>query len=114
MLDEVLKFADVAAPLEVDQGGHCLRREGELFTIPLHRIGLDEVVDEQGDVFTSCLERRDRQRYDTQTVIEVLPELPFVNHLFEVAVGGCQDSGIHGRRFQGTHRLELFLLEYPQ
>ena len=53
-------------------------------------------------------------RQDVQTVIQVLPELPFLHHLPEVLVGGRDHPDIHRNHLFAAQAEHLALLQSPQ
>ena len=55
---------------------------------------LEEVLDEDRDVFPPFPQRRDLERDDLEAVIEVLPESAAFHPLMEVAVGGCDETEV--------------------
>ena len=54
--DHVLQFSDIAGPVVSDQGIHCFRRD--CFDAPVHTAAelLDEIADEQSNVFTPFMQ----------------------------------------------------------
>ena len=68
----------------------------------------------RGNVGAALAQRRDAQRYHVQAVIEIGSELPRLDRLREVSVGGGDDADVHLDRPVAADRLELFLLQHPQ
>ncbi len=62
--------------------------------VVLFRILLEEVLDQQRNVFAALAQRRQIEGDYIQAVEKVLAEFPFLHHLPEVNVGGGNDAHV--------------------
>jgi hypothetical protein len=75
---------------------------------------VDEVLDQERDVFLALAERRKLELHHLDAVVEVLSECSALHHGCEVAVGRRDDPHVGVFRSRGAERLELPLLEHAQ
>jgi hypothetical protein len=75
---------------------------------------VQEYLRQQRYVFAALAQRRDYDAVYVQAVKQVLAELAFAHHLFQVAVGGGHDAHVHLAHLVAADRRELALLQHPQ
>ena len=75
-LHDVAQFPHVALPLGVDQHGHRVGAEAHVFAAVLLGELLEEVVGQQSHVAAALAKRRDVQRHDLESVVQVAAKLP--------------------------------------
>ena len=113
-LDHVLQFADVARPVILRQ-----RRRG-LF-LDVHDVAVvslvvvfEEVAHQLWNILPTGPQRRQVDRHDVETVVEVLAEV-FLRHLIEqFAVARRDHSRVDADRLGVAHPLKLAFLQNPQ
>src|SRR5438445_1373864 len=106
-LDDVLQLAHVAGPAVGAQGRQRLRRRPVDPLAELVVEATDEVPDEQRDVLAARAQRRHRQVYDVQPVVEVVAEAAAGDGLGEVDVRGGDDAHVDLDRAAGADPLDL-------
>ena len=72
------------------------------------------MADELRNVLRAHTQRRYAQRKDVQAIKEVRPERLCLDHLFEVAIGGCNQSRVRSERARAAEALELPLLKHAK
>ena len=94
-LDEVLEFTNVARPGPSRQSLHDSRRNR--FDPLLHflRELLDEIADEQRNVFFAVPQRRNTDRKDIQPLVQVTAKFLVRNHFLEIAIRCRHQADIH-------------------
>ena len=70
-LDEILEFTNIAGPVPVRQSLHYSCRNRFDALLHLLRKLLDEIADEQRNVFTAVPQWRETDREDIQPVIQI-------------------------------------------
>src|SRR5262249_14372048 len=113
-LHEILEFTDVAGPVPSRQSLHCSRRNR--FDGLLHFLGelLDEMADEQRNVFFAVSQRRNTDRKDIQPVIQITAKFPVRNHLLEIAIRGRHQADIRLPCKRAAETFKFPLLQSPQ
>ena len=109
VLDRVLELAHVAWPAVALERSD--RAGGEL---PVGSETFEEMMREQPDVFSSFAERRQRDRYDRDAVVEVFAEISALHFLGEVAIRRGHDPHIDGDRRRRPDAFERALLQRAQ
>jgi hypothetical protein len=66
------------------------------------------------DIVSALAQWRDLDRKDRQPKIQILAKLTFCDPLFQVAIGGGDDTHVHVKGLRPTDALELFLLQGAQ
>ncbi|MNI35949.1 hypothetical protein D3C73_899860 [compost metagenome] len=113
-LDIVAQLADIARPVMRLQDGHGIvanlaRADTRLFGNLPH-----EHVDEEGNVFATLCQCRNLDRYDRETMIEILAEGTFGDQALQIVGGGGNDADIHLHPLRTTDALELLIDEHTQ
>src|SRR6267154_5241614 len=72
---------------------------------------LDQIFDQERDVFGTLAERRDVDRKDVEPVKQILPECSCGNRFRQVAVGRRQEADVHVNRVAVAHALDLVILK---
>ena len=75
---------------------------------------LQEMIDQQRDVFATLAQRRHRDRNHAQAVVQVFAESIFGHLLVEIAVGGRDHAHVDGNLGRAAHRPNAALLQYTQ
>src|SRR6267142_3058533 len=113
-LDDVLQLANITWP------GIRLKQVETLFA---HRlkvfssfpcITIDEVLDQQGNVFFSFPQRRNLNWKNVEPVKQIAPKFTLSDGRLQVAIGGGDDPRVRSDRLIATHTLELPLLQNMQ
>src|SRR4030095_184042 len=113
-LNGVLEFPDVAWPGIVHHEFHPLRTHLSHFLPELRAVALDEVLNEQGDVFLSFAQRWNLNGYDGEPIKQILTELALSHHSFEIPVCGGHHLDIDGNVLDPTHAPKSLVFENPQ
>ena len=71
----------------------------------------DEVLGEEPDVSSSLAQRRHLDRIDVEPIEKVGSELLVADGLRQVAIRGCDDSGLYAQGLRPTDALELTILK---
>src|SRR6267154_4947399 len=109
-LDDVLQLANITRP------GICLKQVEALFA---HRlkvfssfpcITIDEVLDQQGNVFSSFSQRRNLNRKNVETIKQIAAKCTLDDGSLQVAIGSGDHPRIRSDRLIATHTLKLSLL----
>ena len=96
--DDAFQLAEIVGPEALLELGQCGFIE-QLGT--LAGIGCDPVqqpLDEQGNVFDTLAQRRDKDFDGGETGVEVLAELPYGGEDAQVAIGGGDNPGVDAER----------------
>src|SRR5277367_3813092 len=75
---------------------------------------LEELQNEFRDILQSRPERRQFDRDDRQTVIQILSKLACLHQRLQVPMGGGNDPNVDTDRLRGSHFFYLTLLDQPQ
>src|ERR1700686_594855 len=113
-LDDVLQLADVSGPrVRFAELQRALADPAH----PLpHLLGksLDEVLEQNGYVFSAFPQRRQVDWKDVQSVEEVRPEFPASGGRWQVAIRRRDDPDIDGNRSRAPDAFDLALLEHAK
>src|SRR5262245_60550354 len=93
-LEYVAKLADVARPVVRREGLHRLGRNAETLTAR----SFEHELDERRDVVAARSERRDGDRHDGETEVEVLAELAAGDLALEIALRRRDDANVRRER----------------
>src|SRR6267142_3810264 len=74
----------------------------------------DEMVDQPRDVGGALPQGWQQDGQDIETVVEILPELPLLQHACEVLVGGRHDAHVDGDGGIAAHAPDLLFLQGAQ
>ncbi len=74
-------------------------------------VPLDEITDQQGDVFPSLPQRRNANREHVQSVKQIAAKFAFCDHFLEVTVSGCNQPYIY---FPGVDAAQTFEFAFLQ
>ena len=80
----------------------------------LRRLRRDEVLDQQGQILGPLAQRRQMQRHDVQTIVEIRTERAVSHRLLEIAIGGRDDPHVDVDALLAADTHELALLDHPQ
>src|ERR1700733_12608743 len=113
-LDEILQFADVSRPAPRGQTLHCGRRDR--FDVLLHPFGklLNEKTDQERNVLSAVPQWRNADREHVQAIEQVAAEFAAGDHLFQIAVGCCDQPSVYPPRLRAAETFEFLLLQRPQ
>ena len=75
---------------------------------------LEEVLDQQRNIFAPVAQRRQIDVDDVQPVVKIFAEFLLFHHLAQIRIGGGQNPHIHLHDFVRTERRELLLLNHAQ
>jgi hypothetical protein len=78
-----LQFSDITRPAVSNHGSHHLVWDAVDRLTVAAGVCTYEVIDKQRDVACPFAQRRERDRKDIQTIVQVHPESPFYDHLLE-------------------------------
>src|SRR5205085_4564850 len=112
--DQVLKLTHVAGPIIFKQRVEKLRVQLQHSAAMLLGSLLGEVGGEQRNVLLTSAQRRQHERHDVQTIIEVTAKSARLDFRFEVTVGGSDESYINDDGLCAADALELALLQNAQ
>ena len=87
-LDRIFQFADVSHPRLLLQLVHGCRRDAGDALVHRQRELSYEVVDQHRNVVAPLAQWRQLNMEDVEPVKKVRPELPFLDQLFQILVGG--------------------------
>src|SRR5258708_37378018 len=113
-LDDVLQFANVTRP------GIRLKHFQSLFVYPAYalscftRITIDEVLNQQANVFLPFTQRRHLNRENVEPVKEVAPERARGDGRFQIAVSSGNHPNIRSDGSSSTDTTELVFLQNAQ
>ena len=112
--EHVLELADVAGPIVVEE--HDLGAAGQAekrFTIGF-AILLEEMLDENRDIFGAVGESGNAQFDGTEAIVKILAEAPGEDLGAKIAIGGGDQAHIHGADFGRADALDFAILDYTQ
>ena len=112
-LHRILQLTDIARPRVIKKQLQGRFGEAHLFAVFFHELA-QVVFNEQFDILITLTKRRKVDRDNVETIEEILSELSFFDHLFEVAVGRRNEAGVHRDRLRSTQALDAPLLHHPQ
>ena len=78
------------------------------------RILLQEVLDEQRNIFAALAQRRQVKRDHVQTVEQILAERAFAHHLPQIDVGRGDDAHVDVHLLHAAEMHELAILQHAQ
>src|SRR6202007_1458336 len=110
-LDEVFEFADVAGPRIVHKRIHDGRGNVLDDFVLAAAESLDEIADQEGNVFPALAEGREENGEDVEAVIKVAAEFFFGDELGKVRIGGGDDAHIDANGAIAAEALEFLFLE---
>ncbi len=113
-VDGVLQLPHVARPVVA---GEQLQRPG-LDAQPLQPqadpAAFAKITSQQGDVVRPLPQGGGVDREDAQAVVEIASKLPLDHRLFQIPVGGGQDTHVHLEGGVVTDALQIPVLQHPQ
>lgn len=71
-------------------------------------------LDQQRDIVRTLAQRRQMDRKDVQTIVEIAAELAIGDHLPEIAVGGGDQPDIGADQLVAAETFKLLFLQNPQ
>src|SRR5262249_3957346 len=77
-------------------------------------VALDEIFDEQRNIFRSLTQRRKPNRKYVQTIEEILTKGPGLDSRFQIPIRSGQNSNVHRNRLVAAHPLKFVLLQDTQ
>src|SRR5579859_981496 len=113
-LDQVAEFADVARPIVT--GKHGESAVADVLRLAAIRCGKlrEEMACQDGDIFNTLTQGRNREGYYVQPVKKVFAEKAFANLLLEFLIGRGDHPYIYDCGVIGAHALEALLFQCPQ
>ncbi len=114
MLDAVLQFPDIPGPMV---GHHHVDRRGGNPADHLVHLGcklLGEMVGQKQNVLPSVAQGRQVNGEHVDSVVQVRAEVPVLDRLIQVAIGGHDDPDVGRSGFVRADPLILLLLQNPQ
>jgi len=112
--DEIFEFADVSRPRIVHERVHRVGGNVQHGFVEAAAEILDEVADEERDVFAAFAQRRNLNRKNVEAIVEVAAKFAVGDEAREVAVGGGDDADVHGLRAIAAEAFEFLLLQNPE
>ena len=109
-LNLVAQLPNVAGPVADHQQVHGLRSNLNILATKLRRVVIDVIVHYRRDLAPAFTQRRDSQADDVEPVIQVLTKATLRDHLFQIAIGGGDDSHINLAGPLFTERLNFTFL----
>ena len=94
-LYKIFKLPYIARPFIQAERLHCIFVKTDIGAV-LFIEHIKEVSDKHLYVRYTFPERRNLYRHNVQPVIQVFPEQSFFDLLFQIHIGGCDNSYIHG------------------
>src|SRR5690349_24569881 len=86
LFDEVFQLSNIARPRITSQKLQCLFSEFDRGAAFLFQPFLEEMFGQEGNIFTTLTEWREKKRNDVDAVIEVFSELSFSNEVVKILV----------------------------
>ena len=110
-LDDMFQFPDVAGPwVGIKKSQHILFQAGNGVAILL--IDFFEKKAAKGwNILQPLSQGWNVQLHYIDTVIQIFPETPFLNHFFQVLICTADDSHVDLHRFDTPHPFNLLLLQ---
>ena len=112
--DHVVQLTNIAGPFGRDQHLDSLGRVDLAFLIGLPGNLLQEMRDQQRDVFAPIVERRQLDVDDVQSVVKIFAEATFAHELLQIAVRRRDDAHVDLHCFGAADRAHLVLLQHAQ
>ena len=109
-LYHIFKLSDVSRPRIVTENVHNLWGDSGGFFYLLRGAFFEEVMRQQFDILLPFPEGRHVNFHDVKTPVKILPELPSLDQLFQIFVGGGDDAQIHLNLLVGTKFFKCFFL----
>src|SRR5262245_49397065 len=110
-LERVLELAHVARPGVVEQRAKRSRwRRREARAVAAIERG-DEVGDQQRDVGAALAQGREADGQHAQSVVEIAPKRPGLDHAPELPVGGGHETDVHPSGRAAAERADLAVLD---
>ncbi len=112
--DGILQFPDITRPGITGDGVECLLSEFHRGVVELFADLLQQEYGEFDDVPSPFTQRRQIELHHPQAEVEVAAKFSLLHPLFEILVGGGDETNIHLFRPLGTDGFDLAILQYPQ
>ena len=111
MFNRILKLANISGPGVTDQKVERFLGNADLF-VARPSVFSEKMLRQEHDIIRSTIaERRKMDRHHAQSIEEVSAEFLARNELFEVDIGGADDTNIDGTRLAAANTSNLFLLQ---
>src|SRR5258708_28000458 len=93
---------------------HSFRRDGVDYTVILLAELLNEMADQQRNIFFSLPQCRDSDREHIEPIVQIGSKLLFSHHCFQIAIRCRNEAGIGPESARAAQALELALLQNAQ
>jgi hypothetical protein len=114
VFNRILKFTNISGPGVPDQKVERFLANADL-VVARASVFSQKMLRQKHDIIRSAIaERRKMDRHHAQSIEEVSAEFPARNELFEVDIGGTDDTNIDGTRLAAANTSNLFLLQNPE
>src|ERR1700730_3250912 len=107
----MFKFSYVAGPIVLREPPHYVLGKPRYWLIKLGCRFLQEIVGQQWNVFPPLSQRRQYQRNDLQSVIEVATKNTLTHRLFQIDVCSCNDAHVCFTNLGRTQGAVLLILQ---
>jgi hypothetical protein len=84
--DHILQFSNISRPVIADQGLHRFRRDGVSPAAITPAEFLNELTDQQRNIFLSLAQRWHSDGKDIQPIIQIGPNVLVFDHCFQIAI----------------------------
>src|SRR5579863_1488146 len=113
-LDHILQFSNISWPVIAHQCLHRFRRDAiDLTIVPLAEL-LNEVANQQRNIFSSLAQRRESNWKYVEPVVQIRPKVPLIDHHFQITIGGGNQPCVCPQGARAAQTLELPLLQDAQ
>src|SRR5208337_465339 len=112
--DYIGEFANVSGPTVEHHLLHDLGRKPLNALVHLTVEMLEEMIGQQWHIFYPLAQRRQKNRYYMNAIIQILPERAFLNGFPKIAICCNDQADVNLYRLGPAYRIELAVLEDPQ
>ena len=110
----VLELSNVAAPLARTKNPGGLAGDGQVGDAALSPRFVDEVFNKQWDILASLTKGGELYGEHAEAIIKIFTEEAVDHHVFQIAIGGCNNTHIALYRLGSANRCDCFFLQRPQ
>src|SRR5207247_9650376 len=113
-LNDVLQLPNIAGPLPLRKNFHRLRRNTLDLLIHTARIFLNEVTDQQRDIFRPIPQGRRENGKNIEAIIEIAAKLVCGDHVGKIAVGRGDQPDVRPDRPRAAQPFKFLFLQNSQ
>ena len=112
--NDIFQFADVAWKRVAHQVLQSVLSDADVAQALALAVLVEEIAHELGNVFLPLAQRRENDFHDLEAIVEILTKLAALDHFFEAAMSGGENSDIDGDAAAAAEFFDFPLLQNAQ